>query len=497
MVIAIGVSGSPQLKPESVASFSDIVRLEEVSAVPAAGSVVGYRDEVHEFFEWPKQFDKRRFNTSCGPARLVSYMTVVVILLSQVVICVESLPTHYQDAQNDLHPWFGLEIGVVTWFTLEYLIRLWAAPDRLVFVRSFLNVCDLLAVVPFYVEVILSTQIDFNFKVIRLLRVVRILKVSWALKGIVTIARSLQETQGQLLMAFVLLLVNLVICSTALFYMEREFSHWNEERQCWEVTKEELVVRKENGTVFYSIVEFREKSPYQSIMHTFWWGIVTLTTVGYGDNTPNTPGGRVVAAITMVLGIFLLALPSSIMGSKFLEIYKMADRKYELEKQRALQEKKDEDMTELLLLIDDLVAEGKLTATTVIYDPVAHQHITKPGEAEEVQCAAFLETYYPRVHNIYTAAKRSANPETMKRRFVRNITEFIGHRKYFDATASLAPDISDAGKGELSQRASLLRTLQRYPESELGNTIRLARNGGSLRTDGGGSRVGNGRTHLL
>ena len=96
-------------------------------------------------------------------------------------------------------------------------------------------------------------------------------------------------------MLYVMLI--LVISSAAMFYAER--GTWNYEKKVW-------------------INDEGESSSYQSMLDGFYWGITTLSTVGYGDVTPITSGGRLIAGFTMVLSVMVIALPTSIIGSNFM-----------------------------------------------------------------------------------------------------------------------------------------------------------------------------------
>ncbi|KAJ7374699.1 Potassium voltage-gated channel sub A member 2 [Desmophyllum pertusum] len=113
------------------------------------------------------------------PAQIVAVWSVFVILLSIVIFCIETLP-RFRESRNDKNSaLYGLEIFCVAWFTFEYVARLLAAPQKLRFVRSFLNIIDLIAILPYYIILGLSaggtessnTSYVAFFRILRLVRV--------------------------------------------------------------------------------------------------------------------------------------------------------------------------------------------------------------------------------------------------------------------------------------------------------------------------------------
>jgi len=113
----------------------------------------------------------------------------------------------------------------------------------------------------------------------------------------------MEQSLDALQLFFFLLTIVLVVCSSAIYYTER--GEFNESFRYWERTD--------------PLTNRAERSPFQSIPQSFWWCLVTLTTVGYGDTYPITYPGQVVGCITMLLGLVMLALPLSIIGTNFIE----------------------------------------------------------------------------------------------------------------------------------------------------------------------------------
>jgi len=137
-------------------------------------------------------------------------------------------------------------------------------------------------------------------RVIRLLRVFRILRVGRYSTNLKIIAITLRRSMDALFLLLFLVWLLLVICSTLLFFCEQ-----------YEAKFENNQWIRGDGSV----------SPFQSIPATFWWCIATITTTGYGDQLPITWIGKVVAGITMLIGVMTVAFPISIIGANFNSIW--------------------------------------------------------------------------------------------------------------------------------------------------------------------------------
>jgi voltage-gated potassium channel len=176
-------------------------------------------------------------------------------------------------------------------FTLEYGLRLWIAPEsihhhapnvakaRLAYARSFLGAVDLLVIVPYWLDLILSVG---NEAVIvgQLLVALKLARYSPGLVLFVAVFRNERRT---LLSELVVLSVLLLLASGLMYLIEHP----------------------------------AQPDVFVSIPHSLWWGIVTMATVGYGDMTPITPLGRILAGFVMLLGIAMIAVPAGILATGF------------------------------------------------------------------------------------------------------------------------------------------------------------------------------------
>ncbi|GMT06465.1 hypothetical protein PENTCL1PPCAC_28639 [Pristionchus entomophagus] len=197
------------------------------------------------------------------------------------------------------HPVFGhIETICILWFTVEYILRICVAPSRIHFLCGIMNIVDLIAIVPFYLEAGLAAfGIDIAslsdikgallvVRVLRVLRVVRILKLGRYSSGMRTFALTLKSSARQLGMMGMVLSTGVVFFSTLLYFVEKD----------------------------------EKDTPFTSIPAAFWWAIVTMTTVGYGDCVPVTIPGKLIASGAIISGVLVLALPITIIVDNFMKV---------------------------------------------------------------------------------------------------------------------------------------------------------------------------------
>ena len=189
---------------------------------------------------------------------------------------------------------------------MEYFSRLFACSRPFKFLVTPLNVVDLLAILPFYIELISGsdgtdeeTEYFRVLRVIRLARIFRLFKAGRYSSYLRILGTALQRSMDAFGLLCFLLSIAIVIFSSLMYYAERG------------TLDEDDVWYRDDGKV----------SPFSSIPATFYWCVVTMTTVGYGDMVPLTSAGMVVAAITMLCGIMVLALPISVLGQNFSDAY--------------------------------------------------------------------------------------------------------------------------------------------------------------------------------
>ena len=187
----------------------------------------------------------------------------------------------------------AFELFSVAVFTAEYVLRLWSCTadaryahpvwGRLRFAVQPMPLIDLLAVAPFYLEFL---TVDLRFvRTLRLFRLFRIFKLARYADSMRTLGVVLRSRREELLVTLFVVVVLLVFASSAMYYVESE----------------------------------AQPQQFSSIPASMWWGVATLTTVGYGDVYPVTTAGRLLGAGIAILGVGLFALPTGILASAFSE----------------------------------------------------------------------------------------------------------------------------------------------------------------------------------
>lgn len=240
------------------------------------------RRRVHEILRGTRSGDQ--------VARWVGLLILSLIALNVLVIVVES--TEEVATPADLPPFYlWFEWCSVAVFSVEYLLRVWSSPEdarfagrglpRLRFALTPMALVDLLAVLPFYLGLLGLGGVDLRVvRVLRMFRLFRILKLGRYSVAMQNIGEALRARRGELGFAVFVILVLLLLASTLMYLVEQP----------------------------------HQPDRFGSIPAAMWWGIATLTTVGYGDLVPVTAVGRVLGAVIAVLGIGIFALPAGILA---------------------------------------------------------------------------------------------------------------------------------------------------------------------------------------
>lgn len=227
--------------------------------------------------------------------RSVDVAIIVLIFLNIVALILETVESIYSAHQAAFALFENVSIAV---FSVEYILRIWSCTTnpryahpvsgRLRFLVSPLGIIDLLAILPFFLPFF---GVDLRFvRTVRLLRIFRIVKLARYSRALRLLGHVVHQRKEELLSIFFVLLTLLIISSSLMFFAEHSV----------------------------------QPEVFSSIPTTMWWGIVTLTTVGYGDAYPITPLGQTIGAIIAVLGIGMFALPAGILGAGFTdELQKM------------------------------------------------------------------------------------------------------------------------------------------------------------------------------
>lgn len=220
------------------------------------------------------------FEADTPSGKFFDVSLLVVILISVALVVFESVPSISTKYHSSLKV---LEWIITFIFTIEYILRIAIVKKPFRYIFSFYGIIDLLSVIPTYLSlVILGSQSFVVIRILRLLRIFRILKLTRYTHAGRTLARALWASREKIsvFIFFVIILVIIV------------------------------------GTLMY-IIEGPEHG-YTSIPRGIYWAIVTLTTVGYGDISPETPIGQFFASIVMIMGYAIIAVPTGIVTAEII-----------------------------------------------------------------------------------------------------------------------------------------------------------------------------------
>ena len=230
--------------------------------------LTGLRHKFHEVI----------FEADTTAGKAFDVVLLVAILLSVLVVMLESVEAYRESHGAVLR---ALEWFFTALFTLEYVLRLYSVARPLSYARSFFGVVDLLSILPTYLSFFLvGAQSLLIIRAIRLLRIFRILKLAHYIGEERVLRWALQASRPKITI-FLITVVNIACIVGALMYLIEG-----------------------------------EASGFRNIPVSMYWAIVTMTTVGYGDISPQTPVGQFLAGILMLMGYGILAVPTGIVTSE-------------------------------------------------------------------------------------------------------------------------------------------------------------------------------------
>ncbi|XP_029016650.1 potassium voltage-gated channel subfamily C member 2 isoform X3 [Betta splendens] len=272
---------------------------------------------------------------SSRAARFIAFASLFFILVSITTFCLETHEAFNKiinktelmrnSSAADSGPQYEIETdpaltyveGVcVFWFTIEFLVRVTFCPVKLEFVKSVLNIIDFVAILPFYLEVGLSglsskaaKDVLGFLRVVRFVRILRIFKLTRHFVGLRVLGHTLRASTNEFLLLIIFLALGVLIFATMIYYAER-------------------IGAKPNDPTASIHTKFK------NIPIGFWWAVVTMTTLGYGDMYPETWSGMVVGALCALAGVLTIAMPVPVIVNNFGMYYSLAMAKQKLPKKR-------------------------------------------------------------------------------------------------------------------------------------------------------------------
>ena len=273
-------------------------------------------------------------------ASIISNISIMFVVVSTVGMVLATMPS----LESQFPKLALIEAVCISWFTIEYLLRFAGAPQKWGFLKGAMNIIDVLAILPYYLDLFMSApdseaamemdgdgstmlppveqeeepdnfaEIQKLMKVFSILKILRVIKIARHSTGIQSIAFTLKHSYKELGLLMLFLAMGVLIFSSLCYFCEKDAD-----------------------------------TGFTSIPASFWWAIITMTTVGYGDISPQTGPGMFVGTCCAISGVLVMALPIPIIVNNFAEFYndQMKKEKSVKRKQALEQAMKDEEEARL------------------------------------------------------------------------------------------------------------------------------------------------------
>jgi len=296
-------------------------------------------------------------------AQATGVFLTLCIIVSVLALLLETMPelASYEVAFQ------VAEVVATVIFTAEIMARVMACPSPSAFC-TFLNVVDIFAVLPLYLELVLGSSGNAPaIGALRTFRVLRILKLSRYFNAVRLITGALRLSAVPLFMALFLAMLGCLLFASAMFYIER--GRWD-------------------PVTFRYMAETGQQSEFQSIADGMWWAIVTLITVGYGDTVPSSGAGKALGVVVALCGVVILAFPISIFAANFSDLYRFNRRR------AALSQELSTDVVAGLSKASDHDTEG-ITPSSLARFPNPHLPLGTPVRSPRLDFTAPAGTSQP------------------------------------------------------------------------------------------------------
>ncbi|XP_072172041.1 potassium voltage-gated channel protein Shaw-like [Diadema setosum] len=301
--------GFEQSDSESEEDVAKIFGIEEVYET----------ERNHWYRKWqPRIWTLLEEPYSSRAALLTATISFTFVMLSIMSFCMETAEpfivtsnTTMGQISEPVLTLFVIEGVCVAFFTVELAVRFAFCPNKTKFFLEVLNLIDIVACIPFYVDAVvklakthLTGTVNEFLGFLRIVRIFRIFKLARHLSGLQILMHTLRASAKELVLLIVFLGLGVLVSSSLVYYAER-----------W--------VNAED-----------QRNDFPNIPIGFWWAVVTMTTVGYGDLVPRTWLGMIVGAVTAIIGVLTLALPVPVIVNNFALFYTHAQARAKLPKKR-------------------------------------------------------------------------------------------------------------------------------------------------------------------
>ena len=228
-------------------------------------------------------------NVADKPSQYVDMILFILIVLNIAAVCLESVKHIGNEYKVAFNAFEFFSVGI---FSIEYVLRVWSAParndlgnstniiKRMKYIFSFTGLIDFLAIIPSILPYFFG---GLDLRWLRVLRLLRLLKISNYSSALEDFFSAIKADWRSFSAALYLMVIALFLSSALMYIAEHD----------------------------------SQPEKFSSIPETMWWGLITLTTVGYGDVSPVTPLGKIIGAFTAIMGVCTVALLTGIVASAF------------------------------------------------------------------------------------------------------------------------------------------------------------------------------------
>lgn len=213
-------------------------------------------------------------NTS-KKGKIFDYFIQILILLSLITFTVETLPGNSKNTIDFLK---YFEFFCIIIFSIEYLLRIYVSKKPFRYILSFYGIIDFLAIFPFYLNVAYDLRVLRAFRIFRIFRALKLIRYNKAIKRFHIAAKIVKE---EIVLFLIVTSIFIFLSSAGIYFFENE----------------------------------AQPEVFTSVIHSGWWAIVTLTTVGYGDVYPITVGGKIFTFFILLIGVGIVTIPAGLVAS--------------------------------------------------------------------------------------------------------------------------------------------------------------------------------------
>ncbi len=207
--------------------------------------------------------------------RIFDYFIQTLIFISLISFSIETLPDNNLEIKKILSL---IEITCLIIFSVEYILRIFVAKQPLKYIFSFYGIIDLLSILPFYLKTAIDLRALRAFRIFRIFRALKLIRYNRALRRFHIAARIVKE---EIILFFIVTGILIFLTASGIYFFENE----------------------------------AQPDVFSSIFNSFWWAIVTLTTVGYGDVIPITLGGKIFTFFVLIIGIGVVTVPAGLVAT--------------------------------------------------------------------------------------------------------------------------------------------------------------------------------------